>query len=140
MREQNQKQIAGYNEKTRKRVEPLYTDGLPTQNSAVYYISLVEGNYDLAQKSRESLIKYRVGVHLNNWGTETHIIPEEQKKFESMRDSYYSMKRAMDTNDRTFIEAYVHANEKHALESYIRNFYGKRAFEHIKIAESYHLL
>lgn len=123
-----QKELAGYDEKTIKRVEHLYLDGLFLQDMDVYHISLITGAYEMAKKSREALIKYRIGVHIKNWGVETHPIPEEQKKFEKIRDSYYRIKLAIDENDRTYIEEYIAQNEKHAVESYIRNFYGKRAF------------
>jgi hypothetical protein len=128
-REQNIKRLSSYNEIQRKRSDNLYIDGLFTQSSYVYAISLINGDYELAKKSREALIKQNIGAHLNNWGVETHPIPERQREFEDMCDRYSRMKIAMDANDRAYIDEYIANKEKLALESYIRNFYGKKAFE-----------
>jgi hypothetical protein len=52
--------------------------------------------------------------------------------FEEMCNSYDNMKEAMDSNDREYIEAYIRNNEEFSLQSYIKNFWGKKVFEKYK--------
>ena len=97
--------------------------------SGMYDINLFLGNYATAQKIREKQIEQNLSAFRSNWGTEIHPSPTKQKEFEDMRNSYYRMKKAMDNNDREYIEAYIKSNEEYSLQSYIKNFYGKKTYD-----------
>ena len=107
----------------------VFTEGIPVLYDVVYKTNLAIGNYEMAKKSREALITQNINSFRAKWGTETHPFKERQVLFEKMRDDFYRINKAIDENDISYIESYILENEKRSLNSYIRNFYGKKTFE-----------
>ena len=104
--------------------------GDPSENyirgSDVYAISLLNGDYETAKKSREIVIAQNEDALKSMTLTPP---PKRIQDFENLCREYNRMKEAMDSNDREFIEAYVKRQEEYSLESYIKNFYGKKALK-----------
>ena len=63
------------------------------------------------------------------WGTDYHIVPATQKKFEEYCREYDRIKEAMDNNDRETIEQYIKEQEQKSLTSYVKAFTTPKKYE-----------
>ena len=127
MKEKYRKDLALYNEATRKRVESRYIDGVSSINDSCYHVNIALGNYETALKCRKALLEMNTE---RTKPTDDYWI----KKNQEMADDYESMKFAVENNDTGYIEECIANNEQQALKSYILNFHGKRAFERFRLS------
>ena len=100
----------------------------------VFSSALATNHYEMAQKSREASInqnEYALSDSKESFMFQYSPWPEIIRK---RKEEYAILKKAMDTNDRAYIAEYLADNEKEALDSYIRNFHGKRIYEKYQIA------
>lgn len=91
-------------------------------SNAAYMINMALGNYELCKKSRETFINNRIEANQRRWGTDHHISPSTQRVFEQECEQYYRVKKAMDNNDRKYIERYICDQERKSLKSYVKAF------------------
>ena len=105
-------------------------------DDAFFATSLHIGNYSDAKTSKEAIIM------INDNGYKTNLEawkkrginppPEILHDIENTRSDYLRVKKAIDSNDRAFIQdvlEYIKAREARSLESYIITFLGKIAFQ-----------
>jgi len=122
------------------RMTDLYrkinADILEVPNSISFFtLSLLTGDYQSALKSREAVIKQNESAIKENYkyaqrlGIKYETPPKKLINLDNRRNDYLRIKEAIDNNDREYIEAYVKEKERYSLESYIQNFYGKKAFQ-----------
>ena len=120
--DKNQKEFASYSEGARRRYESYFVDGIHIADKASYHINLIVGNYDTALNCREALIKtYTSRVKPHHYA--------KIKRNEEVMEAYQRVKAAVENEDKAYIEEYIAANEKQALDSYILNFLGKRVYD-----------
>ena len=103
--------------------------GIPINYSMVFDLNLTLGNYKQAQESREASIKMKRDYFIKRWGIDSCPYAERQRDYEEMCSSYLKMKKAMEENDRKYIEEYIRSNEEKSLKSYFRNFFGIKAHD-----------
>ena len=98
-----------------------YKDILLTHN-ILYNVSLKIGNYDLAKKCIYASIEQKENSLKRN--LECGIQPTEKKikEIESFKIEKMNMLKAIELNDRNFINNYILSNEKKTLNSYKKNF------------------
>jgi len=105
--------------------------------SSFLAVSIATGHYDMAQKSREAVIYQNEDalsafiefIDRTRQSPCPEFIREREERIALKKEELALLKKAVDTNDKAFFEEYIHAKEKCALENYIRNYYGKRAFD-----------
>ena len=90
----------------------------------IYQLSLYFGDYETAWKSMKKFLDTNLkGRSL------TEIGPYWKELLESSIENYHKMREAAEKGDRETIVAYLKGNEEQSLQSYIKNYYGKRALE-----------
>jgi hypothetical protein len=114
-----------------KKVNAVY---ISTPNDIGFYgVCLRQGNYSIVKRMLEANIEMIESAIKRN--KECGISPsqEDHERIKICRNEYKTMSEAMDNNNREFIEAYINEKEEYSLESYIKNFWGKKALNAFKI-------
>jgi hypothetical protein len=121
--DKHQKEYAQINDEYKK----LHADLLSFPHAVGFYeLSLLFGNYDIVKKMQT------VRIARNKDALESMTLtppPERIQDFNDLCSDYSRMTEAMNANDREYIESYVKEKERYSLESYIKNFHGKKAFK-----------
>lgn len=94
-----------------------------------YIFALIFENYADAEKTMDKNIKNWRETNIENFGTEYHIAPEMQEKFERRCIDYYHIKKAMDKGDRKSIEEYISSLEQKSLQSYVKAYSTSKKYE-----------
>ena len=105
-----------------EEINNLYPFPLPIFDNSIYMMNMVLGDYEKSKESKETRINNRISANQRRWGTNNHIDPVTQAKFEQECEEYYRIKEAMDSNDREYIDQYIHEQEQKSLRSYVKAF------------------
>ena len=107
----------------------LFTMGWDKMSFTRYMLALIFEDYEDAQKTMENFIEHRRENNRINFGTEHHISPEWQKRFDQECEDYRRMKEAMDNGDRKTIEGYMETRKQQTLNSYVKNYSTPKKYE-----------
>jgi len=93
---------------------------------------LIQGDYEGAKRSRESLFDYWKEIYQKNWGIDYHIVPQRQEENEATKREYERLKVAMDAREEDVIKAYICEERKKSLDSYVQAFTTPKKYEKYK--------
>jgi hypothetical protein len=110
-----------------KKTNGIYIN---TPNDVGFYeICLDRKKYSFVKELQEARIKMIESAIARNRECGIEPSQEKLKRIELLCNEFKIMNEAIDNNNREFIKAYINKKEEYSLESYIKNFWGKKALK-----------